>query len=335
MVNLILRICILTALLANPALLAGPIPALAYGTRLITKAAVDRFYPSIKNRNILALNLLSSVEDIQRRFRLPPNSSKYSLMDALKLISIPKGDSEGLLKHGRALRFLEANDFVSTEGDISMIMNDLLFLAHRYGYSGADNNVLRAETPAQAMKSYGSNAPDDEEVSLGEFSSLLDRIKDTPLSKSIATFVPNDRYSLIMILSKDLEMLGFNRPHPINVSRQSLEELASWALTVRLSLGYFSQDAAARTMAPLASAIIDVVKSGKSHHFFGPSNDNALYRLVFDEWNGDFSSWTSFLQRAADYRREHQRASVMEALLETADGSEVGMRYFFLSPSTG
>ena len=307
------------AVLMPFAMSAGPTFALAYGARLISRAAADRFYPSIKTRHMLAQYLSSSVEEIQALFELPPNSSKIYLMGVLENIEIPMDDSEGLIKRRRALAFLEANDFAKTEGDISTTIVDLLYLARRYGHGGFFPYI--SDTSGGAPF-------------LGDFSRLLQHIKGTKLYSEVkgSTLSNGDRGSLTTVLTKDLTRLGFASPHPINLSRHSIEDLTSWAFIVRLSMGYFDEHPAAQTMAPLAFAIIDVAGSGKSRHFFGPANDSTLYHLIFDEWGADdLSSWMSFLQRAAEYRRQNRHASMMEALMEIADENEVGMKYFFLS----
>ena len=117
--------------------------------------------------------------------------------------------------------------------------------------------------------------------------------------------VPRDRNALEDFLHNQLVGMGFDPVSPEDIYGISQEKLACWALMVRMS------KSGNHPMRQLAQAVFEAIGAGESKDFFGGSNANWLYGLIFelDFTHGFFGErietarWINNLREVAKARR--------------------------------
>ena len=225
-----------------------------------------------------------------------PNDSLKEIESTFASLSVSNEDVDNL---ARAVNFLGKIQEMSPKEDApSGLRNDLSNLyriAHRYGAKAWEQSHIFLYPIRQDMESsYGLV--------------ILGSVKDEKI-KQLAKNVPQrDRKALMQMLQEKLPLLKFEKPSEETMERVSTEELALWALLLRISeFGDWRRSA-------FADSIINLMQSGRPKDFFDPANANTYYRHIFSEseshFNKRMADITVVLETAVKLRRKNIDNSV-------------------------
>ncbi len=220
---------------------------------------------------------------------IPKNSLK-EIESTFASLSVSNEDKDNLAQTVKFLKRLQETSLDEKLLDIRNDLNNLYHIAHRYGAkAGEQKHIFIYPLKRDINNTYGL-------VTLGS-------IQDEKIKQLAKNLPQRDRKALTQILQERLPAFGFEKPSEETMERVPTEELALWALLLRISeFGDWRRSA-------FADSIFNLMQSGRSKDFFDPSHDNSYYRHIFSASGRPFdkrmADITVVLETAAKLRRNN------------------------------